>query len=126
MFSEIFFISTSTSSSVCSENVAYPPAWTTDTQLIEGPISWLDSKDETPWNWGTCTWCLQYSARPIPANTRHSPTAVSMLAHRLRRWPNIETALCECPVFAGIALYCIHTNALYTELDYTQPTGEPY
>ena len=23
-----------------------------------------------------------------------------MLAHRLRRWPNIETSLCECPVFA--------------------------
>ena len=26
-----------------------------------------------------------------------------MLAHRLRRWPNIETALGECPVFAGWA-----------------------
>ena len=24
-----------------------------------------------------------------------------MFAHRLRRWPNIETALVECPVFAG-------------------------
>ena len=24
-----------------------------------------------------------------------------MLAHRLRRCPNIETALGECPVFAG-------------------------
>ena len=35
----------------------------------------------------------------IPANTGHSPDAVSMLAHRLRRWPNIETALGECPVF---------------------------
>ena len=34
-------------------------------------------------------------------NTGHSPKAVSMLAHRLRRWPNIETALGECPVFAG-------------------------
>ena len=38
----------------------------------------------------------------VPANTGHSPNAVSMLAHRLRRWPNIETALGECPVFAGI------------------------
>ena len=37
-----------------------------------------------------------------PANAEHSPNAVSMLAHRLRRWPNIETALCECPVFAGL------------------------
>ena len=34
--------------------------------------------------------------RYIPANTRHSPNAVSMLAHRLRRWPNIETALSVC------------------------------
>ena len=34
----------------------------------------------------------------------HSPNAVSMLAYRLRRWPNIETALDECPVFAGIVL----------------------
>ena len=25
-----------------------------------------------------------------------------MLAHRLRRWPNIETALGECLVFAGM------------------------
>ena len=36
-----------------------------------------------------------------PANTRHSPNVVSMLAHRLRRWPNIGTALGECLVFAG-------------------------
>ena len=27
--------------------------------------------------------------------------AVSMLAQRRRRWANIETALGECPVFAG-------------------------
>ena len=27
---------------------------------------------------------------------------VSMLAHRLRRWPNIETALGERPASAGI------------------------
>ena len=36
-----------------------------------------------------------------PANMRHSSNAVLMLGHRLRRWPNIETALGECPVFAG-------------------------
>ena len=41
---------------------------------------------------GTCSY---------PANTGHSPSAVLMLAHRLRRWPDIETALGECPVFAG-------------------------
>ena len=43
----------------------------------------------------------QHDSR-FPANTGHSPRAVSMLAHRLRRWPNIETALGECPVFAGL------------------------
>ena len=37
------------------------------------------------------------------ANTGHSPNAVSMLAHRLQRWPNIETPLGECPVSAGRA-----------------------
>ena len=37
----------------------------------------------------------------IPANTGHSPNAVLILAHRLRRVSNIETALGECPVFAG-------------------------
>ena len=38
----------------------------------------------------------------VPTNTGHPPKAVSMLAHRLRRWPNIETALGDCPVFAGV------------------------
>ena len=37
----------------------------------------------------------------IPANTGHSPNAVPMLAHRLRRWSSIETSLGECAVFAG-------------------------
>ena len=36
-----------------------------------------------------------------PANTGHSPNAVSMLGQRRRRCANIETALGECPVFAG-------------------------
>ena len=30
------------------------------------------------------------------------PNAVSMLAHRLRRWSNIETALGKCLMYAGI------------------------
>ena len=38
----------------------------------------------------------------FPGNTKHSPNAVLMLAHRLRRWPNIETALGESLVFAGL------------------------
>ena len=40
----------------------------------------------------------------FPSNTRHSRNAVSMLAHCLRRWPNIETALGECLVFDGLHL----------------------
>ena len=39
---------------------------------------------------------------PIRANTGHSHNAVSMLGQRRRRWANIETALGEFPVFAGI------------------------
>ena len=43
-----------------------------------------------------------------PANMRLSPNAVSMLAHRLRRWTNIETALVAsclpgCYSLSGIA-----------------------
>ena len=38
---------------------------------------------------------------PNPANTRHSPNAISMLGQRRGRWANIETALGECLVFAG-------------------------
>ena len=40
--------------------------------------------------------------RAIPANTGHSPNAVSMLGQHRRRCVNIETALGECPVFAGM------------------------
>ena len=35
------------------------------------------------------------------ANTRHWAIVVSMLVHRLRRWPNIETTMAQCLVFAG-------------------------
>ena len=36
-----------------------------------------------------------------PSKHGKLPNADSMLAHRLRRWRNIESALGECPVFAG-------------------------
>ena len=36
------------------------------------------------------------------SNTRGSTKAGSMLAHRLRRWRNIEATLVEPLVFAGI------------------------
>ena len=42
----------------------------------------------------------------IPANTKHSPNAILMLAHRLRRWTSIKTALGECLVFAGMFALC--------------------
>ena len=49
------------------------------------------------------SWARVVIITPVrPANTEHSPKAVSMLAHRLRRWPNIETAVGECPVFAEV------------------------
>ena len=38
--------------------------------------------------------------------------AVSMLAHRFRRWPNIETAVGECPVFAGYTTVMFETASL--------------
>ena len=37
-----------------------------------------------------------------PANTSRSFNAGLMLDHRLRRWPNIKTALDQCIMFAGI------------------------
>ena len=49
-------------------------------------------------------------ARTCPANTTHSPNAVSLLVHRLRRWPNIETALGECLAFAGWCLKQRYAN----------------
>ena len=41
---------------------------------------------------------------PVTANTKHSPNAVSKLAHCLRRWLNTKTAIGECLVFAGIMM----------------------
>ena len=40
---------------------------------------------------------------PFPANTRCWNSVVSMLGHRLRRWPNIETTLFQRLVFAGLS-----------------------
>ena len=48
---------------------------------------------------GICVWKIRANTRP--ANTRHSPNAVSMVVHRLRRWPNIKTASGECLVLLG-------------------------
>ena len=47
---------------------------------------------------------LSVFLRVLPANTRHSPNVISMLAHRLRRWPNMGITLRECLVFAGLSI----------------------
>ena len=49
----------------------------------------------------------EYAVVPYPANTGHCPCVGSMLAHRLRRWPNIEPTHGQCPVFAGYILIMI-------------------
>ena len=33
-----------------------------------------------------------------------------MLAHRLRRWPNIEPTHGQCPVFTGFVLHVIYSG----------------
>ena len=38
---------------------------------------------------------------PLAAHAKCLTDAGSMLVHRLRRWPNIETALVQHLVFAG-------------------------
>ena len=50
-----------------------------------------------PWNAGN-----------TPANAGHCPCVGSMLAHRLRRWPNIEPTHGQCPVFSGPLLVAYH------------------
>ena len=52
----------------------------------------------------------------IPANTGHSRNAASMLVHRLRRWPNIETTLAEISILAGMAepgIYHVITHCMW-------------
>ena len=48
-----------------------------------------------------CVCASRTRCRPNPANTILSPNAGVMLAHRLRRWVNINPALGERIVFAG-------------------------
>ena len=44
---------------------------------------------------------LAWTKAITPAETRHRPNAGAMLAHRLRRWSNITSALGQCLVLAG-------------------------
>ena len=51
------------------------------------------------------TWASPFNIlHYISANTGRSPNAGTILAHRLRRWPNIVPALCERIVFAEICI----------------------
>ena len=54
----------------------------------------------------------------IQANLTHWPNGVSMLAQRLRRWPNIKTTLCRL-LFAALSCYEVnvaHDVICYVEL----------
>ena len=44
---------------------------------------------------------IESRLRLYPANTRRWTNADLMLAHRLRRWPNIKSALVQRLMFAG-------------------------
>ena len=48
----------------------------------------------------------------FPANTRRQTNVDLMLAHRLRRWPNIKTTLFQRLVSAGLILYCTPVCAM--------------
>ena len=58
-------------------------------------ITCLSNNDALADFWVCCLLCT---------NTWHSPNAVSMLTHRLPRWPGIETALGDCIVFSDCCM----------------------
>ena len=49
-------------------------------------------------------WICCILSSGTPANTCHLPNTVSMLSQRFRRWPDIEIALGDCPMFAWTAM----------------------
>ena len=57
-----------------------------------------------------CYLFLKHAFSYSPANTCHSYNAVSMLDQRLGRWPAIETALGDCPVFCSELLRYKNNN----------------
>ena len=52
---------------------------------------------ESPW----AVFLKAYNSKH-PANTRYWANVASMLAHRLRRWPNMKPTLAQCLMFARI------------------------
>ena len=51
-----------------------------------------------------------YHSCVIPANTRHWPNVVLILARRLGRRPSIKTTLGQCLVLAGLSLHGIQND----------------
>ena len=69
---------------------------------------WINYRPSVTWSTGILNSDWAYlKTSCILTNMWYSPNTVSMLALRLRRWPNIETALGECPVFAILANTCV-------------------
>ena len=62
---------------------------------------------------------LSFTYSAIPANTGHSPNAVSMLGQRRRRWTNIETALDECACWESAILF-LQVQQTMCEIYYSQ------
>ena len=54
--------------------------------------------------------CGDVMRRTISAQTTHPPNVWPMLAHRLRRWPNIGQTLGRCVLFAGNPWICGRGN----------------
>ena len=96
--------------SLYSVDTPPPTESTVQCCMIDGQSQrrWTSIKPASGWRVVFAGHCVvdQLAADTVPlsypANTGYSHNAVSMLAHRPRRWPNIETALGEWPVFAGI------------------------
>ena len=49
-------------------------------------------------------YCLSACTAVSPANTRHWTTVGSMLGHRLRRWPTVESTMAQSLCLLGLLL----------------------
>ena len=66
----------------------------------------------------TSKWKIEFSHPVVlELNTRRLSSVVSMLGHRLRRWPSIETTFDKRLVFAGICLLPGSHQGYYTSLN---------
>ena len=63
--------------------------------------------------------CVNGISIASPANTIHLNNVDTMLAHRLRRWPNIVPALGERLMLAGSEEAALREQSLYTQKSIT-------